>query len=202
MAGYGAAQLRGLKKAPQLNDQLVLVKGLVESAESRWLVELESGEEKSIHNDNLLTTLDAGATLLLERGCVAHVTVGRTAYLAQMDQEEREHLDEVLEAFSTKFDVRTELNLVEGWPQASIVIRGHPDEVLKSLEEIGKVFERFKMPFRSSKCRGPIAGSASARADEVNQEVETVEVEGMTVNSLEKRERRRGPKVDRYGRPT
>mmetsp|Transcript_66668 Transcript_66668/g.191609 ORF Transcript_66668/g.191609 Transcript_66668/m.191609 type:complete len:204 (+) Transcript_66668:46-657(+) len=202
MAGFAAAQIRGLKGAAELNDQLALCKGFVEDT-GRWLVELETGEEKAVKNDNLLTTLDPGATLLLERGCVAHVTVGRTAVWNSMEEENRESLHADLATFGGKFEVRTELNVVEGWPQFSVVLRGHPDQISAALEELGALFGYYQMPFKSSRSRGSSGGQAAdALEAEAQEEPELVEVEGMTVSSMEKRERRGRPKVDRYGRPT
>ena len=179
-----------------MNGLLGLNKGFDEER-SRWIIELEGGEEKAIKNDNILQTLEPGATLLLERGCVAHVTVGRDARLDEMESDVRESLDEDIAAFAEQTGVRAELNRVEGWPQFSIVMRGHPHEVQNALIEVEKLFDHYGMGFR---CLGNGVGRHGPveRTDGNEEEPpEVVEVEGLTIESKGRRARAK-PK-NRYG---
>ena len=171
MTGYAAVRLRGLQAAPQLNDLLGLCKGFDEGR-GRWLVELASGEEKAVKNDNVLTQLEPGATLMLERNCVAHVTVGSVASLRALEDEDREYLDSDLAQFAEKFDVRTEINIPDGWPQFSVVMRGVPEQVQAALEELGQLFQHYKFAFTASGAKGAKASSAAgASAAEEEEEI-------------------------------
>uniref|UniRef100_A0A7S3SQP7 Uncharacterized protein n=1 Tax=Strombidinopsis acuminata TaxID=141414 RepID=A0A7S3SQP7_9SPIT len=112
-----------------------------------------------------------------------------------MEEEDREYLDSDLAEFAEKFDVRAEINIPDGWPQFSVVLRGVPEQVQAALEELGQLFGYYKFVFTTGAKKGTAAGASSAAAAE--EEDEEIEVEGMTVQSKERKERRR---TDRYGR--
>eukprot|EP00928_Gymnodinium_smaydae_P072980 TRINITY_DN56257_c0_g1_i1.p1 TRINITY_DN56257_c0_g1~~TRINITY_DN56257_c0_g1_i1.p1 ORF type:complete len:204 (+),score=51.82 TRINITY_DN56257_c0_g1_i1:161-772(+) len=202
MAGYATVRLRGLQGAAHLNGLLALCKGFDEQ-KGRWLVELEGGDEKAVKNDNILTTVEPGSTLLLERGCVAHVTVSRASWLAEMEEEARESLEGDFAAFSERMDVRAEWNTVDGWPQLSVVLRGVPDAVQLALPELEALLRHYGQAISISGVgvtarRASPAGAADASATAAAGEApDTVEVDGLVVESKERRPRAK-PK-NRYG---
>merc|ERR1712150_316215 len=165
----------------------------------RWLLELESGEEKAVKNDNILNMIEPGTTLLLERGCVAHITVRNATELNSMEYDQRQELDEDLARFAQQHDLRTELNVVDGFSQFSVVLRGHPDELQGALPALEDVFGRHGMGF---KCKGPglkayAAAKEAERTEEAATPAETIDVEGMTMESKERRPRAKAK--NRYG---
>eukprot|EP00927_Polykrikos_kofoidii_P077140 TRINITY_DN74115_c0_g1_i1.p1 TRINITY_DN74115_c0_g1~~TRINITY_DN74115_c0_g1_i1.p1 ORF type:complete len:214 (-),score=38.39 TRINITY_DN74115_c0_g1_i1:264-860(-) len=197
MAGFAVVRIRGLQSAAHLNGTLALCKGFNEE-NGRWLLELASGEEKAIKNDNILSTVEPGSTLMLERGCVAHVTIGQISALDSMEVETRESLDHDFGDFCEKHGVRAEFNTVDGWPQLSVLVRGVPDEVQAALPKLERLMEYYGIKF---KCTGDGVGYRDSRsgtaADVESDPPETLEVDGMNIESKGRRARAK-PK-NRYG---
>jgi len=148
MTGMATVRLRGLQ-TEHLNGLLALCKGFDET-KGRWLVMLSGGDEKFIKNDNILTLLEPGATLMLERNCVAHVTVGLVSQLDQMESTWREQLDLDLDELAQSKSVQAELNCIAGWPQFSVVLRGVPEDVQRALPELERLFDYYGIVFKCS----------------------------------------------------
>eukprot|EP00933_Yihiella_yeosuensis_P019009 TRINITY_DN15464_c1_g1_i1.p1 TRINITY_DN15464_c1_g1~~TRINITY_DN15464_c1_g1_i1.p1 ORF type:complete len:191 (-),score=51.79 TRINITY_DN15464_c1_g1_i1:288-860(-) len=185
MAGMAGIRLRGLQAAAHLNGQLGICKGYDES-NARWLIQLESGEEKAVKNDNILQILDPGTDITLNGGKVLHVTVGRVSIYNQMETGDRDELLSDLEQMGTLHNVRAEVNCPDGWPQMSVVLTGEdPESVKAARQELCPLLQHY----------GMVIGKASTEKDAAEKketeekEPETVEVEGMVMKSMERRER-------------
>eukprot|EP00931_Biecheleriopsis_adriatica_P048437 TRINITY_DN27984_c0_g1_i1.p1 TRINITY_DN27984_c0_g1~~TRINITY_DN27984_c0_g1_i1.p1 ORF type:complete len:216 (+),score=52.43 TRINITY_DN27984_c0_g1_i1:61-648(+) len=186
-------RLRGLQAAAHLNGQLALCKGYDEDR-GRWLVQLETGEEKAIKNDNILQMLEPGTDITLEKGAIMHVTIGRVSVLNSMEEEDKQNLFADLEHFSSAHEVRAELNCPEGWPQFSVVISGNsPDIIRGARKEIVALLNHYGLRISgASEATGGYASSAAHAAEAeapAEEEPEEVEVEGLVMKSMGKRER-------------
>ncbi|CAE7529066.1 unnamed protein product [Symbiodinium natans] len=190
MAGMSGVRLRGLQAAAHLNGHLAVCKGFDEE-KGRWLVQLENGEEKAIKNDNILQVLEPGTCISLKNGEVLHITIGRVSVLNQMEDEVREALLSDMDQFSMTHELRAELNCPDGWPQFSVVLTGGAKEVAAAHKALPAVLKEYGLEIP-----GPSAAAAAAPAeaeegkDEKEEKAEeTVEVEGLVMKSMERRER-------------
>ncbi|CAK9070365.1 unnamed protein product [Durusdinium trenchii] len=155
----------------------------------RWEVVLENGEAKAVKNDNVLQVLEPGTDILMQNGSVLHVTIGRVSVLNQMEQEDRETwelLQKEVDQFSMTHEVRTELNCPDGWPQFSIVLTGDPSSVMGARKALPEMLKPFGLEIPGPK----VKGDTEPEANKVEAEAaETVEVEGLVMKSMERRER-------------
>eukprot|EP00435_Cladocopium_sp_Y103_P057177 s2238_g19.t1 len=184
MAGMAGIRLRGLQ-ATHLNGLLGVCKGFDEER-GRWEVILENGDSKAVKNDNVLQVLDPGTDIIMEGGSVLHVTIGRVSVLNQMEQEDKELLHKEVDQFSMTHEVRTELNCPDGWPQFSIVLSGDSSSVATARKALPAMLKPFGLEIPGPKVKGDAEVEAAAKLEE---EAETVEVEGLVMKSMERRER-------------
>eukprot|EP00434_Breviolum_minutum_P044997 symbB.v1.2.040256.t1/scaffold7091.1/size13379/1 len=184
MAGMAGVRLRGLQ-ATHLNGLLGVCKGFDEER-GRWEVILENGESKAVKNDNVLQVLEPGTDIVMDNGNVLHVTIGRVSVLNQMEEEDRNNLYQEVDQFSMTHEVRTELNCPDGWPQFSIVLSGDPSSVAGARSALPAMLKPFGLEIPGPKVKGDADAEASSKVEE---EAETVEVEGLVMKSMERRER-------------
>jgi len=122
---------------------------------------------------------DNTGDIVLEHGSVVQVPLCSAEALSALAKTVREDLDKDLATFSGRAGVRAELNCPEGASGASIVISGEPEEVRAARPELGALVEYY------SRHHGlGFAGTAGTAS-------ETVEVEGLVMQSLPARNRRR-----------
>eukprot|EP00930_Biecheleria_cincta_P078841 TRINITY_DN66440_c0_g1_i1.p1 TRINITY_DN66440_c0_g1~~TRINITY_DN66440_c0_g1_i1.p1 ORF type:complete len:213 (+),score=45.82 TRINITY_DN66440_c0_g1_i1:40-639(+) len=193
MSGLAAVRLRGLQSAAHLNGALGLSKGYNEE-KGRWLVQLANGEEKAVKFDNVLQTLEPGTCIYppSEGGRALHVTIGLVTVIKNMDEPTRKKFDEDLETLNQLHKVYHEINQPEGWPQFSIIIWGDKANTEAARKDLPKYLKDYGIKM-SDLAAGAGAGKRTAGDSEAGEAekppAEQLEVDGLVVNSLGKRER-------------
>jgi len=211
-------RVRGLQSAAHLNDLQGICTGFDET-KGRWLVQLENGETKALKPDNVLPVLGtSGPDVVLEGGRVVHVPLGRVSLLNTKETEDGEILRVVfqrdLDMFCQLHEVQAELNIVEGWPQCTVVLRGEPEALKKVRPELGELLKYHGLVQEAGKSTsnedeegkgiqvpkryggsGQVGGdrpSSSAEAEQAGDQIEeNIEVDGMEIKSMPARNRRK-----------
>jgi len=122
--------------------------------------------------------VDATADVVLEHGSVVHVHVASIEAFRGLAASVRKELSQDLATFGLSAGIRAELYSPEGVASATVVLSGIPEEVGAARPELGRLLRHYGL--------GP--GRDAASADEG---AETLEVEGMVMQSLPARNRRR-----------
>ncbi|OLP83987.1 hypothetical protein AK812_SmicGene35185 [Symbiodinium microadriaticum] len=114
--------------------------------------------------------LEPGTCISLRDGEVLHITVGRVSVLNQMEDEIRQALLGDMDQPSARFSQ----------PQFSVVLTGGKKEVAAAHRALPSLLKDYDLEIP-----GPSAVAPAAAAEEE----ETVEVEGLVMKSMERRER-------------
>jgi len=118
--------------------------------------------------------------VVLEHGSVMHVHLGSVAAVNALSASKRQELTDDLAVFSERAGVRAELYIADGAASANIVLTGVPEEIVQARQELNRLLKHYGL--------GPGAVATTATAAE---RAETLEVEGMKMQSLPPRNRRR-----------
>lgn len=167
-------------------------------AELRRTVERESQEECPCNPEDAdleeeeedEDEADEGGDIIMEHGAVIRIPLVGMAAVEALGPEGQRSLKGDLSTFEDKTGVRVELHSpVEGSPLLSAVLSGIPEEVRAAREEIDALLHFYGL-LRPQPANAPAAGAEDGGDGPCKEPAETIEVDGMTLQSMPKRNRR------------